>query len=242
MASATTDGQVIHRDEFERVGFAIVRNVVRCDDVGILTSLLQHESKGQSTRQESVYAARNLLANIPAVAAIAKSPGMRLLVEPFLGKEAISVRGILFDKIPGANWRVGWHQDQVIPVAEQKDVPGFTAWSVKHGVPHARPPAVVLERMLTLRIHLDDCCSNNGALRVIPGTHRLGLLDVQQIREIVDCEKPVVCEARAGDVLVMRPLLLHASSPATSPSHRRVIHLEFASAELPGGLEWPRIR
>jgi hypothetical protein len=36
----------------------------------------------------------------------------------------------------------------------------------------------------------------------------------------------------------MRPLLLHASSPAADPRHRRVIHLEFAAEPLPGGLEW----
>ena len=36
----------------------------------------------------------------------------------------------------------------------------------------------------------------------------------------------------------MRPLLVHASSPATVPSRRRVVHLEFAAAELPSPLEW----
>jgi hypothetical protein len=32
--------------------------------------------------------------------------------------------------------------------------------------------------------------------------------------------------------------VLHASSPATAPMHRRVVHLEFACDPLPGGLEW----
>lgn len=36
----------------------------------------------------------------------------------------------------------------------------------------------------------------------------------------------------------MRPLLLHASSPAASPGHRRVLHVEYAAAGLPGGLQW----
>jgi ectoine hydroxylase-related dioxygenase (phytanoyl-CoA dioxygenase family) len=159
-------------------------------------------------------------------------------VEPILGISSFPVRGILFDKVPGANWHVGWHQDQIIPVAERRDVPEFTAWSVKHGVPHVRPPVTVLERMLTLRIHLDDCDAENGALRLIPGSHRRGLLSAKEIEEIVAREEPVVCSARRGDALVMRPLVLHASSPATSPTHRRVIHLEFAAGPLPGGLSW----
>ena len=36
----------------------------------------------------------------------------------------------------------------------------------------------------------------------------------------------------------MRPLLVHASSSCSKPEPRRVIHLEFASDELPDGLEW----
>jgi len=36
----------------------------------------------------------------------------------------------------------------------------------------------------------------------------------------------------------MRPLTLHASSAATSPSHRRVLHIEYITGGLPGGLEF----
>ena len=42
----------------------------------------------------------------------------------------------------------------------------------------------------------------------------------------------------AGGVLAFFPLLLHSSSPAARPGHRRVVHLEFAAATLPQGLEW----
>ena len=37
---------------------------------------------------------------------------------------------------------------------------------------------------------------------------------------------------------IMRPLLLHASASGTGPGRRRVIHLEYAAEDLPGGLEW----
>ena len=111
---------------------------------------------------------------------------------------------------------------------------------MKSGVHHVRPPVSVLERMLTLRIHLDDCRSDNGALKVLPGSHVHGLLDDEQTQQLVAQAEPVVCEAKRGTIVAIRPLLLHASARATSPSHRRVIHLEFAADPLPGGLEWPR--
>ncbi len=47
-----------------------------------------------------------------------------------------------------------------------------------------------------------------------------------------------VCEARRGDVLVMSPLILHGSPRAEAPGHRRIVHVEFSSRELPKPLAW----
>ena len=160
------------------------------------------------------------------------------LLEPFGPENHFPVRVLLFDKSPRTNWNVPWHQDEFIAVAERNHVDGFGGWSVKEGVWHAQAPRAVLERMLTVRLHLDDCAPENGPLRVIPGSHRLGRLDVEAI---ADCRAKIPAEeihCRAGDALVMRPLLLHASSKAARPFRRRVLHVEFASEELPGGLEW----
>ena len=94
------------------------------------------------------------------------------------------------------------------------------------------------EAMIPLRWHLDDCDESNGALRVISGSHRRGRLSAGQITEIRKTEKEVTCSIRAGDVLLMRPLLLHASSQATVPRHRRVVHVEYATQALADGLDW----
>lgn len=222
------------------LGYALLADVVSASQIGAILKELTRLSAGQSERRGSVYAARNLLATVPAVARLACSPELRSVIGPVLGRAAFPVRAILFDKVSGANWRVGWHQDQIIPVAARKEVPGFSAWSIKENVPHVRPPAAVLERMLSLRIHLDDCPGTNGALRVIPGSHANGILDEEQIKRISAEVQPITCEVKRGDVLAMRPLLLHSSAPASEPSHRRVIHLEYAAEPLPGGLEWPR--
>jgi ectoine hydroxylase-related dioxygenase (phytanoyl-CoA dioxygenase family) len=144
---------------------------------------------------------------------------------------------LLFDKPPEANWKVPWHQDLTIAVKEKRDTPGFGPWSIKAGVLHVQPPVAVLETMLAVRIHLDDCDESNGPLRVIPGSHLLGRLSTEQIREM-SAPPAVSCTVEAGGALLMRPLLLHASSASRSPLHRRVIHIEFASCDLPGELEW----
>jgi len=94
--------------------------------------------------------------------------------------------------------------------------------------------------MLTVRVHLDDADASNGALAVLPGTHREGILDDDRIRELRDTVEPVLCEASAGDALLMRPLLLHASGRSTSTRRRRVIHLEFGADQLTGGVRWAR--
>ena len=160
------------------------------------------------------------------------------LVRPHTCGEPRPVRAIWFNKSAEANWLVAWHQDLAIAVRERVDVPGFVAWSVKEGVPHVQPPVEVLERMLTVRIHLDEANSENGALRVIGGTHRLGRLSAEQIATLREDRGETLCAAAARDALLMRPLLLHTSGRSTSDRPRRVLHIEYAGEELPGGLEW----
>jgi Phytanoyl-CoA dioxygenase (PhyH) len=227
-------------DDVKNLGFAVVPNVVVDQNIESIIADLARLPTADSSRDGKMYAARNLLSTVLKVGEFAGAPEIRSLVQGILGNAAFPVRGILFDKVPGANWHVAWHQDQIIPVAQRREVAGFTSWSVKKGVPHVRPPISVLERMLALRIHLDECNAENGTLKVIPSSHKLGLLTDNQIEQMVLTSDPIVCEAGRGAVLAMRPLLLHASAPATSPLHRRVVHLEFAIDLLPGGLEWPR--
>jgi ectoine hydroxylase-related dioxygenase (phytanoyl-CoA dioxygenase family) len=169
---------------------------------------------------------------------LAGSPAIRHLIEPVLGAECYPVRGILFDKVPGANWKVPWHQDVTIAVQNRIEAEGFGPWSIKVDVLHVQPPAAVLEQMLSLRLHLDPCGEGNGALRVIPGSHRWGRIAEGKIPSIREASHEHACLLGIGDVLLMRPLLLHASSASCVPDHRRVIHLDFAAAQLPPGMGW----
>ena len=181
---------------------------------------------------------RNLLALVPSVKILAQSPEIRSLVEPILGDGARVVRGIFFDKNPATNWKIPWHQDLSIAVKNRLDLPDYHPWSVKAGISHVQPPRAILEQMLTVRIHLDRTDESNGALKVIPGSHRQGKLSNLEIDRWKQVSTGISCNYEAGGILLMRPLLLHASSIAIVPSHRRVIHLEYTSCQLPGGLEW----
>lgn len=225
-------------EELATNGYVLFPRVLHSDEVASLCTAVARLSEGENVRRKSgVYGVRNLLGMSPEVRELARSQALRELVTPVLGAGCFAVRGIFFDKIPGANWKLAWHQDSVVAVKERQDTPGFRAWSQKAGVWQTEPPAEVMAGMLALRIHLDDCGPENGPLRVIPGSHSQGWLDGQFDRWRGEVPE-VICVAQSGDVLAMRPLLLHASAPATLPSHRRVIHLEYAAAELPEGLEW----
>jgi ectoine hydroxylase-related dioxygenase (phytanoyl-CoA dioxygenase family) len=228
-----------YADVLARDGFAVVDDVVSAGVVDdLLPALADVEHEGAIERRGSVHAVRNLLEAVPQVAELARMPSVRGLVEPVLGPGCFVVRGILFDKTPGANWKVAWHQDLTIAVRERADAPGFGPWSEKAGITHVQPPAGVLERMLTVRVHLDDCGVENGPVQVITGSHAHGRLPADAIKRWRESNPATVCTCGRGGALVMRPLILHASSPATQPGNRRVVHLEFAADELPFGLEW----
>ena len=180
---------------------------------------------------------RGLLAN-PEIGQLARSPSLLNLLRPHLEDYPLPVRAIFFDKTSEKNWFVAWHQDVTLAVRERAEVPGFGPWTVKDGIPHVHAPAKILRQMLTVRIHLDDADETNGALCVIPGSHRHGKLSPAQIAHMHESAPTHLCRARAGDLLLMRPLLLHASHKSVSQAQRRVLHIEYAAFKLPAPLEW----
>lgn len=217
-------------------GFTLVPAVLDAATIArLLAEIEQYDPEGRAGRRGGL---RHVASRVPAIAELATSSAVRVLVEQVLGAEAVLARSLWFDKTAAANWNVAWHQDLTLAVRERIDAPGYAAWSVKEGVHHVQPPDEVLQRMLAVRLHLDDCGPENGALRVLPGSHREGRLSDATVDRWRRDMPEVLCTVRAGDALLMRPLLLHASSAAISPAHRRVLHLEFGTGPLPSGLHW----
>jgi ectoine hydroxylase-related dioxygenase (phytanoyl-CoA dioxygenase family) len=225
-------------EQIDTKGFAILDEVLTMESV---SSFIEALSPLQIEVAQVSGGIRNLMCRSSDVAKLAQSDSIRCLVTPILGEDCFPVRAIFFDKTPEANWKIPWHQDVTIAVKERVECNGYGPWSVKAGVVHVQPPSEISEQMLSVRIHLDDCPASNGALRVIPGSHRLGKLRHAQTDAVVGEKQFAVCEVKAAGVLVMRPLLLHASSESETAhafGHRRVIHLDYAATSLPCGMEW----
>ena len=207
-------------EELERNGFAIVHDF--CDS----QSRVEFELTFKSLRPE-----RNVL-SYPSVRSFVSSRAVSELLSGILGPSAFAVRAIFFEKSSEANWKVAWHQDLSIAVKAKHEVIGFGPWSEKKGVTHVQPPAELMAKMVSLRLHLDDNTPENGPLKVIPGSHLHGRLSTSTIEQWKTHEA-VECLAPAGSALLMQPLLLHSSSASKRPLKRRVLHVEFANFRLP---------
>lgn len=181
--------------------------------------------------------ARHLMRS-PIVEKLARDPRLLAIAARFIGATATPFRATLFDKSPKRNWLVVWHQDTALPLQERRDVPGWGPWSVKAGVVYAQAPAPALSRVIALRVHIDDSRDDNGPLRVLPGTHTLGVLSDADIGQLARQIPAMNCVLPAGGIVAMCPLLVHASSKTESSRQRRVLHIEYAeSLQIPDGLE-----
>jgi ectoine hydroxylase-related dioxygenase (phytanoyl-CoA dioxygenase family) len=155
-----------------------------------------------------------------------------------LGFDAQPVRALLFDKTPGMNWSLAWHQDRTICVRERREVDGFGPWTIKSGMHHVAPPFDLLSRMITLRAHLDDVPADNAPLLIAPGSHRFGKIPVREVENVVQKCGTLTCVAEAGDVWLYATPILHASAAALNARRRRVLQIDFSAETLPSGLAW----
>lgn len=119
------------RLSFEKDGFAILPNSLSPPQIGMLIDCVSHLGGFGVRSRSGVYAVRNLLDVSCEVRLLASSPAIMKIVGQFFAADAFPVRGILFDKVHGANWLVPWHQDLTIAVRERIDTPGYGPWSAK---------------------------------------------------------------------------------------------------------------
>ena len=181
---------------------------------------------------------RNLEKKFESIARIAAAPSVLSIAESLLGRSPQLVRALFFDKTPERNWFVNWHQDRTVTLNRRFEMAGWGPWTLKDGVHHVQPPHAVLEHMLTIRLHVDDADEEGGCLRVIPGSHALGILTQEAIDRAVAVSTPQACVVTSGAAVIMRPLILHSSVRSRRLAHRRVVHLEYSTYELPPGISW----
>ena len=229
-------------DAIERQGYCIVPGVFEAISLELLKSQLSssrnHQSVHSRKHRGESFALRNILHFVPEVSEFARQKELISMVESVLGTGARATKAILFDKTSTVNWHLRWHQDLTISVKEKIDLPDYGPWSLKAGINHVQPPVEVMQSILAARVHLDACGADNAALEVLPGSHSAGKLSEEEINLWKSRGESQLCECQVGDVLFMRPLLLHCSGKARKPDHRRVLHIEYSALDLPGGLEW----
>ena len=210
-------------------GAQLFGGAVKCCMPALEDALTGLPFEAAGTRLYGITALRPLLAMSGCVGAIAAN---------VLGPSAKPVRAILFNKSYETNWGLGWHQDRTICVKERREIKGFGPWTKKRGMIHVAPPFHLLAQMVTLRVHLDDVPETNAPLLIAPGSHKLGRVAVDQIDEAVERCGIHACLANAGDAWLYATPILHASDASTSPKSRRVLQVDYAAFDLPGGLEW----
>lgn len=215
-------------------GFAILNYVFGKKEVNLMRNIIFNYQKDNPL--EEPHAIRNLLEKIPALKKIIFNSNLISILRR-MNQSLFLTKAIFFDKSPEANWYVTWHQDITINVKDKIEAEGFTGWTKKDDGCGVCPPEEILKNTITIRIHLDDTDEENGALRVVPGSHNKKL-NPSEIQLITQNSIPFVCDVAMCGIHIMKPLLLHASSKATNQKHRRVLHLEFNTIDLPEGLEW----
>jgi ectoine hydroxylase-related dioxygenase (phytanoyl-CoA dioxygenase family) len=207
----------------EEQGFAVVPGLFSPKEIIVLLVSL-----ADLTQRSNRAGIRHVLMH-PGISMIAQEGRLLGMAQAVLGRAAFPFRATLFVKSPDSNWLIAWHQDTALPLMEKCEAPGWGPWSVKEGVTYAHAPASALNQVLALRLHLDDCDHANGPLRVLPGTHDMGVLSDDQVSHLAAERAAVECTVGKGGVVAMRPLIVHASSKSQSNEPRRVLHIEYAA-------------
>jgi len=219
--------------KFEKDGVEIRKSLLSAESIEMVKSDISLESEILKK-----YGVRNLEKKFVSISKLVADEKMLSVARDLLNSRVNLVRAIFFDKTPEKNWFVTWHQDKTVTLNTRTDLDGWRAWSIKDGICHVQPPVSVLNSMVTFRLHIDPADESNGCLKVIPGTHRYGVLQQDEMDSMVKNNASVSCVVAAGDAVIMRPHILHSSSKAKNPSHRRVIHIEYSSYKLPEGISW----
>lgn len=196
--------------EFNENGFVVVEGLFSRQAVVVFKQeiervLAEQEKRGLlgNTKKDGVFV--GLAANSKTFKEAAKNGKLVQQLKNIIGEDVV----FLSDKVVFKNQKTvfasPWHQD-------------WPYWGGSH--------------KYSVWIALDDATVDNGCLKVIPGSHKLGVLlhagdasdklgFTNRLRpEDIDESKAVNVEVSAGDAIIFHDLLLHASNPNRSGNDR----------------------
>lgn len=227
-----------HKHELSADGFSIIDNIYTVNEVQSILSAISNTDTSKDTFRKSndLFAIRQFLKEVPEAFGLIFTQRLRSIIKEILGENFFVVKSIYFDKPETSNWYVPYHQDLTISVDKKAELDNYGPWTTRQNQFAVQPPIDILENIVTIRIHLDDTDENNGALRVIPGSHLKKVYRPETIDWNLEAETS--CRVNMGGLMLMKPLTLHSSSRTTNNQKRRVVHIEFSDRALPEGIKW----
>ena len=217
---AITDEQVA---EYQRNGFVILRGAVALDYVAPMLdavgqgALVVLDSEGRRQHVNTwTWCGDDLIGRLPRTEPLVE------LAERVIGGRVHHWHSKISWKSPGSDGTWDWHQD-------------YAFW-VEEGV---RRPA-----MTTVGIALDDHDRENGCLRLVAGSHDLGVIDHPALGAGRAADPAVVdslvadngvidVELQAGDAVVFSSTMLHGSGANTSDRQRTFLHCSYNAMDNP---------
>lgn len=227
------------KNEITSEGYTILNNVYTENEIEKLISLIEKKTENNTEnatfrKSQDLFAIRQFHKEIPETLDFIFNQNLKDIIENTFGKGYFITKSIYFDKPEKSNWFVAYHQDLTISVNKKIEIENFENWTVKQNQFAVQPPTAILEKNFTIRIHMDKTTKDNGALKVINNSHSKGIFRVENL----EIENETICEVEKGGIMIMRPLLFHASNKTTNNERRRVIHIEFSNQQLPDGIDW----
>ena len=224
--------------ELEENGFSVLTNLYSENEINrILACIENAEQDGNSfLKTKDLFAIRQLIKNVPELTDLLFNKKLNELVSNISESDYFLTKAIYFDKPSESNWFVAFHQDLSISVDKKADLNDYINWTFKKGQNGVQPPIKILQDTITIRIHLDQTEKDNGALKVIPKSHLRGIIRADS--KDWNTENELICEVEKGGIMLMKPLILHASNRTINGKKRRVIHLEFNKHKLTEPLNW----
>lgn len=227
-----------HKIEIDELGFTTIGNIYSEEEINQIIDVINDVDTSNDTFRKSsdLFAIRQFLKEVPETKNLIFKEKLQLVIKELFGENYFVIKSIYFDKPETSNWYVSYHQDLTISVDKKVELENFSFWTTKQNQFAVQPPTEILENIYTIRIHLDDTDENNGALKVIDKSHSKKIYRPETIDWTT--EKETICKVKQGEIMIMKPLLLHSSSRTTNNKKRRVIHIEFSDINLPNELNW----
>lgn len=227
--------------EINSEGFAIIEAIYSDSEVEKIISEIEKVTQATTDnatfrKSDDLFAIRQFHQEIPETLSYIFNQNLIEFIKTNFGENYFITKSIYFDKPEKSNWFVSYHQDLTISVNKKIEIDHFENWTIKQNQFAVQPPKEILENNFTIRIHLDKTTKDNGALKVLNASHKKGIFRVENIQ--IEKETETICEIEKGGIMIMKPLLFHASNKTTNNQRRRVIHIEFSNQILPNKLEW----